>query len=237
MRHEKLKLTVPWESLDLVAQQQIQTVLAMPELERLAIMPDVHAGNGMCIGGVALLHGLVSPFFVGTDIGCGMCHVNVGLTLAEIGLVRQKDRERFFKILQEYVPCERHKIPTDREFPVFVSASGDKRLTAAIQQITLEQFGTLGSGNHFLELGENSNGMLGITIHSGSRRPGFAIAEWYMAHGRFFATDSDIGKAYLADMQWAMNFAALNRRAMMKATLQAKSFSQDTIGIMLVSDG
>jgi tRNA-splicing ligase RtcB len=57
MEHPKLRLTIPWESMELGAQQQIIRVLAMPELEMLAVMPDVHAGYNLCIGGVALSGG------------------------------------------------------------------------------------------------------------------------------------------------------------------------------------
>ena len=237
MQNTKLKLTVPWESLELAAQQQIQRVLAIPELERLAIMPDVHAGNDLCIGGVALLNGLVAPSFVGTDIGCGMCHANTGLGMEELGLSSRKDRERLFKHLQKAIPCDKHDAPCGQGlFPEFKSSSGDTKLTTLVQNASQIQFATLGHGNHFLEIGVNSGGTVGITIHSGSRHPGFAIAEWYLPHGRLFVLESELGQAYLTDMQWAMDYARLNRRAMMETALRAARVPESIASNALQSD-
>ena len=73
MKHEKLKLTIPWDEIEEGAQEQIKSVLKVPSLKKLAIMPDVHQGYTLPIGGVALLDGMICPEFVGVDIGCGMC--------------------------------------------------------------------------------------------------------------------------------------------------------------------
>jgi tRNA-splicing ligase RtcB len=91
--------------------------------------------------------------------------------------------------------------------------------------------GSLGSGNHFLELGENSQGQLGITIHSGSRRAGYTIADWYIrkAQGSIIELSSELGQAYLQDMAWATEFALQNRRAMLQAVLILLKFSQEEI--------
>ncbi|MDR1857432.1 MAG: RtcB family protein [Desulfovibrio sp.] len=195
--HPKLRLTVPWESIDLSAQNQIRNVLALPQLVRLAIMPDVHAGYDLPVGGVALLQDAVSPSFVGFDIGCGMCHVNLGMTAKELGLDKQKDRERFFSRLRSRVPAGpsgKGAMPTDMTFK---SACNDKDLDKCVNQAIHEQSGSLGSGNHFLELGENAQGHVAITIHSGSRRAGYEIAFWYMARGSGspIPTTGDLGKA------------------------------------------
>ena len=219
--HPKLKLTVPWESIDLSAQQQIINVLAMPELECLAIMPDVHAGYDLCIGGVALLRGAVSPSFVGYDIGCGMCHVNTGASLEELGLSGVNSREKFFKKIGEIVPAGKGKTANIDAGISFSSACGDANLDRKIKPILHTQYGTLGSGNHFLEIGVNPAGNVGVTIHSGSRRAGFEIASWYMKRGRTFTLDSDLGRAFVADMNWALEFALANRREMMTRVLKA----------------
>jgi tRNA-splicing ligase RtcB len=221
MIHPKLKLTVPWESIDLGAQQQIIRVLAMPELDRLAIMPDVHAGYDLCIGGVALTRGVVSPSFVGYDIGCGMCHVNTGAAPKELGLEKTDERIKFFDRIQEIIPAGKGKKANIDGGFVFKSACGDKMLDNKLKHLLHTQFCTLGSGNHFLEIGVNQSGTVGVTIHSGSRRPGYEIASWYMKKGRFLSLDSDLGRAYIADMNWALDFALENRKAMMARTLGA----------------
>jgi tRNA-splicing ligase RtcB len=223
MIHPKLKLTVPWESIDLEARRQIVRVLAMPELERLAIMPDVHAGYDLCIGGAALLRGAVSPSFVGYDIGCGMCHVNTGATLRELGLDGMESRRKLFDRIREIIPAglgKKSGVGYDGGFS-FKSACGNAGLDKKVRHFIHTKFCTLASGNHFLEIGVSAKGDVGVTIHSGSRRAGYEIASWYMKKGRTLPLDGDLGRAYMADMSWALDFASANRRAMMTRVLEA----------------
>ena len=227
MIHPKLKLTVPWDSIELRAQQQIIRVLVMPELERLAVMPDVHPGHELCIGGVALMRGVVSPSFVGYDIGCGMCHVNTGATLAELGLESINSRKKLFEAIREVIPAGAGRTTSgtkkgayiDGDF-VFKSASGEAELDKKVKPYIHKQFSTLGSGNHFLEIGVNSLGKVAVTVHSGSRRVGYEIASWYMKKRPLLPLDSDLGRAYLTDMDLALDFALANRREMVKRTLE-----------------
>jgi len=234
MNHPKLRLTIPWESIELEAQNQIRRVLSVPELECLAIMPDVHPGYDLCIGGVALLRGCISPSFVGYDIGCGMCHINLNQTAKDIGLSRPKDREKLFARLQKAVPSGLGEgngaIPMD-----FRSSSGETALNDKVNKTAARQLGSLGSGNHFLEFGENSQSEVGITIHSGSRRAGYDIADWYIraAKGSFINLNKELGQAYLHDMTWAMDFALENRRMMLQATLGLLGFGAGEIAAYL----
>ena len=135
---KKLRLTVPWESIEWDAQNQILRVMSVPELECLAIMPDVHPGYDLCIGGVALLRGLISPSFVGYDIACGMCHVNLRQNADSLGLGRPKDREKFFARLQQAVPSGlgegNGSVPAD-----FHSASGEKALDDKVNKSAARQ--------------------------------------------------------------------------------------------------
>lgn len=236
MEHPKLRLTIPWTSMELEAQQQIIRVLAMPELDLLAIMPDAHAGYDLCIGGVALLRGVVSPSFVGYDIGCGMCHVNTKKSVRDLGLTKAKDREKLFERLQEDVPAGLGKKARTASDFVFRSASGDKHLDTKVEPFVYSQLATLGSGNHFLEIGENSAGEIGVTIHSGSRRVGYDIASWYMRKGRLLSMSSELGQAYFADMLWAQDFALENRRLMLRAALFAMRFSESEVKKLLAPD-
>ena len=233
MEHPKLRLTIPWSGMELDAQQQIIRVVAMPELEVLAVMPDVHAGYDLCIGGVALMRGVVSPSFVGYDIGCGMCHVNTEKSLHELGLEKPKDREKLFARIQEAVPAGLGKKSRVGSDFVFRSASGDKHLDKKVEPFIYTQLATLGSGNHFLEVGENRAGSVGVTIHSGSRRVGYDIASWYMKKGRLLSLEGELGQAYLADMQWAQDFALENRRLMLRAALLAMRLSEHDIKKLL----
>jgi len=225
MQHPKLTLTLPWEDIDAEAQKQIRKTLEMPELARLVVMPDVHAGYDLCIGGVALLRGVVCPSFVGYDIGCGMCCVNTKKSPAELDLDTKKKREDFFALLQQRIPAGLGKGHSSDAGASFRSACGDKALDERVTALAAAQLGTLGSGNHFLELGVNAEGMLGITVHSGSRRCGYDIAAYYMKKGRCLPLDSALGQAYLADMRWALDFALANRRSMLERVFPALGFT------------
>jgi len=225
MQHAKLTLTLPWGNIDAQAQKQICNILELQELIRLVIMPDVHAGYDLCIGGVALLRGTVCPAFVGYDIGCGMCHVNTEKSLAAFDLDSKKKREKFFALLRQRIPAGLGKRHNTDSGMCFRSACGDKALEKTITPIVAAQLGTLGSGNHFLELGVNASGQLGVTVHSGSRRCGYDIAASYIQKGRLLAMHSALGRAYLADMQWALDFALANRRHMLEQVLSALGFA------------
>lgn len=221
----RLALTIPQENIEREAWKQIEDILTLDCLKRLAIMPDVHAGYDMPIGGAALLEGFISPSFVGYDIGCGMCHINTGMGLQECGLETREERDAFLEMLHERIPVGFAQHSNDMtDYFRFGSASGDNGLNQRVRSKGGVQFGTLGGGNHFLEVGVNDQGIVGITIHSGSRRSGWEIGDWYMKQGRLLALDSDLGRAYAEDMDWALDYALENRKSMMIAALDALGF-------------
>ena len=231
MNHPKLRLSIPWDQIEESAQKQITNVLRMPELEKLAIMPDVHAGYDLCIGGVALLRGHISPSFVGYDIGCGMCHINTGLTVHDFGIALMGEREHLFHKLRAKIPAGVGKTQDYiyGNTMSFASACGDKNLDLKVAHHINYQLGTLGSGNHFLEIGVNNAGVIGITVHSGSRRAGYDIADYYMKQARIFSLDSELGKAYATDMNWALSFALENRRHMLTVAMEIMGLSAKQI--------
>lgn len=213
-----LRLTISPDKIESKAWEQISRALTLPSLKALAIMPDVHAGYDLPIGGVALLDGHIWPGAVGYDIGCGMCHIATGVRLERLpGLHQVRQR------LQESIPVGFASHESEKNgAEAFPNASGDKSLGQAVPAKAAAQLGTLGGGNHFVEFGVNSEGLVGITIHSGSRKAGHMIGEHYMqrSHGPI-PVDSDIGHAYQADMQWALDFALANRAVMMERCLEA----------------
>lgn len=217
----RLSLTIPPDSLDAATWDQIASALALPCMVHLAVMPDAHAGYDLCIGGVALLDGHISPSFVGYDIGCGMCHVNTGLPVDEV-LPDEAARHLLFDRLRLTIPVgTATRAPGEYELSRFTSASGDTQLTDAVNARQSIQLATLGGGNHFLEVGVNTRGEIGVTVHSGSRRPGWDIGAWYMKQGRLLPLDSRLGRAYRQDMDWALDYALLNRRLMLEHALRA----------------
>lgn len=248
---DRLKLLIDRQDIEPGAWRQIEDTLAKPWVKQLAIMPDAARGYDLPIGAVALTEGVISPSFVGYDIGCGMCAMNTGLTVDELGLVTRDDRKRLFRLIKEHVPMglgRGHSKPQDA--PMFESAIGDKWLTNEINNLAKAQLGTLGSGNHFIEIGTNDfTGSVWITIHSGSRKVGHTLCEYYLGvcslygdnpreEKSYLSISSDLGQAYLADMNWAQEFASMNRMAMLHricqclAALTSEGFSPVFLDVM-----
>lgn len=235
---DKLFSLIPMTMIEISAQQQIYTALKMPFLKKLAIMPDVHTGYSLPVGGVALLEGVVSPAYVGYDIGCGMCCIRTGLEFDDV----IKDCEKTFKKLMSTVPCGVGLRGNTKEYSPFKSALGDKNLDQKVNAELFNQLGTLGGGNHFIEIGTDKNGNLTITIHSGSRNPGHSVGGHYMklakkndTHlpGDFLDLSSDLGKAYLEDMNFMLQYALDNRKMMMCLILDALKLSDDFMDEMI----
>ena len=194
----------------------------------VAIMPDAHQGFGMPIGGVLATREIVIPNAVGVDIGCGMCALRTSLEK-----VSQTDLMRIVERIKRSIPvgfrhnkrpCDigllpplKHKLPVvEREYE---NAS--------------YQLGTLGGGNHFIELQKGSDGLVWIMVHSGSRNLGKQVADHYYRKAlretetnfkklktpkqlSFLPLDSDEGRLYLSEMQYCVDFAYASRKQMME---------------------
>ena len=214
----RLKLTLPLEEIEATALEQIEAALKIPSLKLLAIMPDVHTGYDLPIGGVALLEDHIWPGAVGYDIGCGMCHFTTKMKRSEL-----PDLQELFERLSNMIPVGFHKLKTPAtDVTPFASASRFAALTDAVMCNAVRQLGTLGGGNHFIEIGVNKHNMVGVTVHSGSRRSGWLVGDFYMRLTKGpVPLSSKIGKAYLKDMKWCIQFALANRLKMLHACLTA----------------
>ena len=243
---QKLKSLIPMNEIELAAQQQIYTTLEMDEVKLLAIMPDCHAGYDLPVGAVALVDGCISPGYVGYDIGCGMCSVNTGVTWDEVVPKAREQRKQMHDALRGEIPVGFNKrSKRHRDAGAFSSAGGDKNLSIMVDKNVGLQLGTLGGGNHFIEIGRNRAGELCITIHSGSRRAGYDVGEYYMRQAnalktKFLRLDSDLGQAYLQDMNFFLQFALDNRLIMIKTALKVMGFNfkqiHDIIGKTLINE-
>lgn len=220
----KLKLTIPEHEIESGAWYQIRDALKIPSLKKLAIMPDVHQGYDLPIGGVALLDDHIWPGAVGYDIGCGMCHSNTGMPVEYIS-ERLKD---IYDEAMERIPVGFNTHAKENPYPIPYPNSLDRNPFAEnVNERANIQHGTLGGGNHFIEVGVNNDGEVGITIHSGSRKAGHYIGGMYMklSNGPVHI-DSTLGKAYLTDMNWALDYALSNRMHMMRVMC-------DILGVVL----
>jgi len=228
---DKLKTLIPIEEIEQSAQQQIYANLEFDFLKKLVIMPDVHMGYTLPIGGVALLDNVISPEYVGYDIGCGMCCVTTDVPVKSL---KQKRKEEIFKELYEVIPVGMGLSKTKSEvYEEFKSGSGNQELNDKVNGRLNVQLGSLGGGNHFIEIGGNREGNMCITIHSGSRNPGHSVASYYMKASKtndedlpkgFLHLDSDLGQAYLQDLNFMLQYALDNRKYMMIDTLYVLDF-------------
>lgn len=221
------------------AMEQVKHLAQLPfAYHHVAIMPDSHQGYGMPIGGVLATKDVIIPNAVGVDIGCGMCAVKTSLTELSV----DKLKEIMGKI-REVVPVgfnHQKEKQEDYLMPSLADAKGRYPIVVKEYQAALSQIGTLGGGNHFIEIQKGSDGHIWIMIHSGSRNFGLQIAkyyndlavalnekwhstipkEWELA---FLPVDSEEGKAYIQEMQYAVDFALANRKLMMDRIMKVFS--------------
>lgn len=199
----------------------------------VALMPDCHVGFGMPIGGVIACDGAVIPNAVGVDIGCGMCAVQTDVPAAELNPERIR---RILDGVKRAVPVgegQAHSRPQAWEGLDARTRNRPGGVDGPGWELAYRNLGTLGGGNHFIELQAGDDGLLWLMIHSGSRNLGYRIAEYYhkLALRRneqdrvplpdrqlaFLRADSAEGQAYIRDMNFALEYARENRRRLMAA--------------------
>lgn len=229
--------------LDQNAQDQIRQIADHPALSGpIAIMPDAHAGAGCVIGFTGRFGCGVIPNIVGVDIGCGVAAVPLG----KLGQIRFVDLDRF---IREQIPLGMTSRPNDRFLRSSSLPNSLTRQAATLcEQIEhgfyqgekigrhtapLLQLGTLGGGNHFIEIGRDQDGGYYLVVHSGSRNLGKRIAEQYQCKAQRYAEQHGLkfprgleylpddagGRDYLRWMQVAQAYACLNRRMMLAIIL------------------
>jgi tRNA-splicing ligase RtcB len=229
-----------WTRLDEVepaAREQLLNVAALPWVaHHVAVMPDVHFGKGATVGSVIAMRGAVSPAAVGVDIGCGMAAARTNLRAEDL----PTNLGRVRGALEGAVPVgfESHGDPVagrlgDELGPAIARLM--KRfcdLTPEVQDLQSKagkQVGTLGGGNHFIEICLDTTGAVWLMLHSGSRNIGKSLADVHITRARKLGhnenlPDRDLAvflagtkemKAYRHDLYWAQEYAALNRRAML----------------------
>ncbi|PYC86158.1 RNA-splicing ligase RtcB [Streptomyces tateyamensis] len=219
------------------AMQQLRNISTLPWLHGLAVMPDVHLGKGATVGSVIAMKGAVCPAAVGVDIGCGMSAVKTSLTARDL----PDDLGRLRTKIEQAIPVGRglHDDPVDPAKLHGFAAAGFERMWAGFDSIApsvkfrheraLKQMGTLGSGNHMIELCLDTSGSVWLMLHSGSRNIGKELAEHHMEVARslphnqglvdrdlaVFISDTPQMGAYRQDLFWAQEYAKYNRAVMM----------------------
>jgi tRNA-splicing ligase RtcB len=204
----------------------------------LALMPDAHVGMGATIGSVIPTKGAIIPAAVGVDIGCGMIAAQTDLTATDL----PDDMGGFLSHVERVVPAgvgKGHAFATretrDRWATEVPAYTGSSTLTGKQLTKVTDQFGTLGSGNHFVEVCLDERGRVWVVLHSGSRGIGNQLATQHIEGAKglmkklfisledadlaYLVEDTPEFDAYIADMLWAQEYAMANREAMMDAVL------------------
>lgn len=226
------------------ALQQLKNIARLPFVSRhgLAVMPDVHAGIGSTVGSVVATEKAIVPSMVGVDIGCGMNAVRLSLKASDLPDSLKKVRDQ----IERDVPLGKggsHDLDNGNMTNPIVSSlresvtkvfGGDWNKAA---KKALTQLGSLGSGNHFIELCVDEKDDVWVMLHSGSRGIGNMIGSYYIEKAKkdmemffinlpdgdlaYFPEDTDNFNDYVEAVEWAQNYALENRRVMMEAVLAA----------------
>jgi tRNA-splicing ligase RtcB len=234
------------DEVDDKSRAQLSNIASLPFIHHhVAAMPDVHLGIGATIGSVIATHKAIIPAAVGVDLGCGMVAARLSITANELD---EKALQKVFDQISRDVPVGRDQHRDDR---VLVDAAkafepGLKSLTDRHPELLkafgkfskwTNQMGTLGGGNHFIEVCLDETNQVWVMLHSGSRGIGNAIASYFIALARkdmerwmiqlpdrdlaYFPEGSEHFADYVEAVHWAQDYAMQNRTSMLELVLAA----------------
>ena len=215
----------------------------------VALMPDCHSGYGMPIGGVIACENAVIPNAVGVDIGCGMCAVQTDFRAESLTL---KSIQKMLDTLKRTIPVGFTHHKHDQKWRGFDEVPSLPVVSREIKSAG-KQLGTLGGGNHFIEIQKGSDGNVWLMLHSGSRNFGYKIAREYNEQAKalcrkrkdisslyrggdglaFLPDDSRLYEEYVSAMDFALAFALENRRQMMT---KFKNCAMDTMHCTFIQE-
>jgi len=237
-----------------IEQEAMQQLRNLAHLEfvhsHIAVMPDVHVGKGATVGSVIPTKSAIIPAAVGVDIGCGMNAVRLSLTASDL-----PDSLRTLRsVVEQQVPVgfNMHKQnqaknstldPLGKRLrPITDKHPGLLKMLKGFERTWAKQLGTLGGGNHFIELCLDENNNVWVMLHSGSRGIGNCIGQYFINLAKkerqsrfghvpdrdlsYFAEGSDSFADYVEAVDWAQDYALENRREMMRLVIKAMQSPQ-----------
>ena len=229
---EKQPIKLWLDDIEAGAFAQAKNLANLPFVFRhVAVMPDAHQGYGMPIGGVMASEEMVIPNAVGVDIGCGICAVRTSLPS-----LSQEKLKSVLGEIRKTVPLgfkhHQHRQKTSL-MPRTDIPLADLPIVAGQYQSALTQLGTLGGGNHFIEIQKGNDGHIWLMVHSGSRNLGFKVANYYNRLAMelnkrwgsripsswqlaYLPIGSEAGQQYLREMRYCVDFAYANRKMIME---------------------
>jgi tRNA-splicing ligase RtcB len=232
------------DDIDEISKEQLANIASLPFIHHhVAAMPDVHLGIGATIGSVIATHKAIIPAAVGVDIGCGMvaCRLSIGANDID-----EKSLKKVFEQISRDVPVGRAQ---HRDGQVLVEAA--RPFEARLNAITIKhpdllkafgkfskwvnQMGTLGGGNHFIEVCLDESNQVWVMLHSGSRGIGNAMADYFIKLAKrdmeqwmihlpdqnlaYFPEGTEHFADYVEAVTWAQEYAFQNRQCMMDLVL------------------
>ncbi|MBI3551858.1 MAG: RtcB family protein [Elusimicrobia bacterium] len=225
------------KDVDSASLDQLKNIARLPFVfHHVAAMADVHLGIGATVGSVVATKGAVVPAAVGVDIGCGMA----AMKLPFIGAALEGKLHDLRRAIERVVPVgfESHRDPTPEsrgwkrweDFHLIHQKAQDLKKKAMCQ------LGTLGGGNHFIELCLDEGGAVWLMLHSGSRNLGKSLAEIHIDQAKsvvkklavalpdrdlaYFASGTPEFSAYMRDLHFCQDYAAANRKTMLSRILR-----------------
>jgi tRNA-splicing ligase RtcB len=233
--HVDIRLWTQPETVEPQAMQQLRNIAALPwTFKHVAVMPDVHYGKGATVGSVIAMRDAVSPAAVGVDIGCGMTAVRTTLKAEDLPATLAPLRAKLERAVPVGFAQHREEAFTERDATDWSTFwKSFEALAPAVKPNAakaLHQMGTLGGGNHFIEICLDTKSQVWIMLHSGSRGIGNLLAQHHIAVARslahnqnlpdpdlaVFLANSNEMREYRHDLFWAQDYARRNRAVMLR---------------------
>ena len=215
-------------SLDEYARKQLQMICDNPVAQgsKIRVMPDVHPGKVGTIGLTMTVKDIILPSFVGVDIGCGM-------TIAKIK-TKALQFQQLDSVIRENVPVGSAIQKKEHKFADRIDLSKLKSAKSISEAKANLSIGTLGGGNHFIEVDKDEEGNYYLTVHSGSRHIGIEVAEYYLRAGQkemqrkkqgyasyeMTSLTGELMEDYIHDLEIIQDFARINREAIIESIVK-----------------
>jgi len=252
----KVRVKIFTDDIEHEAYQQLLNISQLPFIHsHIAAMPDVHYGKGATVGSVIPCKGAIIPAAVGVDIGCGMNALRLSINAIDL----PDNLRQLRSIIEEAIPVgfDQHKTDKARASTVRALSVGLDHLLRKHPKLLkmqkkpyqtwVRQLGTLGGGNHFIELCLDENNAVWIMLHSGSRGIGNFIGQYFIRLAQkdmqrhihslpdkdlaYFSEGAKHFDDYIEAVNWAQNYAMENRREMMRLLINALKKKLPKFGI------